>query len=180
MTRKNIFLDLDNVLVVSNFVDLASKEAGHDLKEEDITTWDFANFPENVRQLIFKYFNNPTVMCDTVKVVEGTVDWIKKYKSENDIYIITARNEQIAPDTLVMLDRIYDLKNIKKVIFERDKVKIMKDFNDVLFVDDSPHNIMSAQEAGIYSVMISNKYTKYNHYMRDKVRWEKVLTDIKL
>ncbi len=175
---KNIFLDLDNVLVVSNFVEIASKNAGMDLKEADITQWNFANFPENVRDLIFKCFNDPEIMCKNVKVIEGVADWIKKHSLNHNLYVITARNSAIHKETSAMIRNLFP--QIKEIFYRHDKTNVMKEYSNVLFVDDGPTNIDDAMSNDIECVLISNKYTKYNHHLRPKVTWKKAVTEIEI
>lgn len=177
--KKNIFLDLDNVLIVPNFMEVASERLGTDISEEDITVYDFANFPENVRKVIFECFNDPEIMCKNYKIIEGVKEWVAEQAKNHNVYIITARNESVKDATLALIHEHFP--DVLSVFFENRKSETMNLYDNVLFVDDSPGNILNALDSGIESVLVSNKYTKYNHHLKQNntIKHVKTIAEIK-
>lgn len=182
--NKKIALDLDGVLIGLKAVDIASDLLGYNYKEEDSKSWNMEMFPEDLRLKVLEYYSNPEIMCDKIKVIPEAQSKVREwYDKRYDLHIITARVEPIRFKTLEMLNQHYpEIKSIHFVDFNESKAMILEQIDPDIFIDDAPHNILDAMAIGIDTVLISNKFTKYNHHMRDKkyVKWVKNLGEIDL
>ncbi|MCK5682922.1 acid phosphatase AphA [bacterium] len=86
---------------------------------------------------------------------------IRFHKKRGDnIFFITARNETKTEVVTEILEKIFDIKKMNKVIFtghkkgENLKVKPIKDNNIKIYYGDSDSDITAAQEAGIRGIRI--------------------------
>jgi hypothetical protein len=127
-------------------------------------------------------FADPDIMCNKISPIEGTQDKIREWDNkDHDIVIITARVKQIREETLEMVSSIYpQIKKIKFVDLNESKRFAMQSENIDFWIDDSHVGVVTSIELGIPTVMISNKYTKYNWHLRDKVDWVKAVKEIDL
>ena len=175
-----ICCDLDNCLICPPAVKLASSSLNYEHREEDASDWTFSIWPEELRQQVFKNFTDPAIMCDQAMIIEGAQAKIREWTlAGHFVYVITARDAVLKEKTLELVK-----KNFPEVIetilvgFNESKNDTLKSLECDLFIDDSPFNIENSQKLGIKSIMISNKYTTYNHHMRDKVEWYKCIGDM--
>ncbi len=179
---KKIAIDLDGVLVALKAVDIASVVLGYNFKEQDNKDWGFSIFPEDLRQKVFQFFDDPFVMCDHVKVIPGCQDKLEEwYQAGYELHVVTARRENIRQKTVEMVNMNFpQVTAVHFVGFDESKKQMLASIGPDLFIDDAPHNVLDALEIGLNVVMISNKYTAYNHHLRDKVKWVKAVKDIEL
>jgi len=179
---KKIAIDLDTCMIALKTVDIASIILGYDYKEQDNKDWNFSIFPEDLRQKVFQFFDDPFIMCDHVKVIPGCQDKLEEWVHKGySLEVVTARREKIRHKTVEMIHTKFpQISVVNFVAFDESKKEILKKINPDLFIDDAPHNILDALEIGINTTMISNKYTLYNHHLRDKVKWVKAIKDIEL
>lgn len=181
---KKIALDLDGCLIGLKAIDLASEFLGYNYKEEDSKSWNMEMFPEDLMKKVKEYFSNPVVMCDKVKVIPEAQQKVREwYDKRYDLHIITARVEKIRYKTIEMLAQHYpEIKRVHFVDYNESKQDILIKIKPDVFIDDGPHNILDAMEVGINTILISNKYTKYNHHLRDKshIKWVKHLGEIEI
>lgn len=181
-SKKIIALDLDGVLVGLKAIDLASDLLGYNHTEESATDWHMNCFPEELRLKILQYFSDPIVMCDKVKLIPESQKKVREwYDKGYELHIVTARVPEIRFKTMEMVDTHYpEITSVHFVGFNESKKDVLTKLNPIIFVDDSPSNILTSLELGINTKMISNRYTKYNHYLRDRVKWVNNLTEIEL
>ncbi len=179
--KLRIGLDLDNTLILSKTIDIASKKLGYKFKEESSTDYQLNCFPEDLRQKVFEMFENPEFMCDLVKPIKGTQELIKKWAKKHDLILITARSLSIGRRTIELVNKLYpQIKDITIVGGNASKEEQFKlKFLDY-WIDDNPRDVLIAKKLGINTIMVSNKFTKYNHNIRDNVEWVKVITEVKL
>lgn len=158
-----ICVDLDGVLIGLKAVDLASNFKH---SEVDIIDYGLQCFSEDLRQLIFSHFHNPETMCRNVKVLEGVVETLSRWKSlGHQIFIVTARSEVIRKETVEMVNSLFPMVDgIRFVNIDESKNGVLRELGCDLFIDDAPHNLEAARGEFLV-VMISNKYTKYNHHL---------------
>ncbi len=179
---KKIALDLDGCLIGLKAINLASAILGYDYKEEDSQSWNMEFFPEDLRLKTLEHYSDPVVMCDKIKIIPEAQKKVREwYDKRYDLHIITARVDNIRFKTLEMLSIHYpEIKTIHFVDFNESKSVILDKINPDLFIDDAWHNVKDALNLDINTVMVSNKYTKHNHHMRDKVKWVKHIGEIEL
>lgn len=177
-----IGIDLDSTLIKLPVYDIVSEEFSQSVKEEDNKDWHLSVFPDQIRHRIFQLFTDPVAMCDSVEPIEGTQETIEKWSSEgHDISLITARDLSIGLKTIKMVNKFYpSIKDINLVGMGTNKESVFKiKFLDV-WIDDNPVDLLSAKKLDIRTIMVSNKYTKYNHHIRNEVEWYKSVKDIVL
>lgn len=178
-----IGIDLDSTLIKLPVYDIVSQEFSQDIKEEHNKDWHLTVFPDQIRHRIYQLFADPVAMCEKVEPLEGTyeklVDWC--LFENHDIILITARSLAIGRQTIKMVERFFPMiKDINLVGLGSSKEGVFKSkFIDV-WIDDNPYDVIMARDLGIKTVLISNKYTKYNHHIRDRVEWVKAVKDIVL
>jgi 5'(3')-deoxyribonucleotidase len=161
----NIAFDLDTTLV-----DLQTEEMNIAKKyncNEYPMDWNFSNYSDECKKEIYEMFRNPDIMCN-LKPLPGVKNTLDELKSHNNLFIITARHNLIKKQTE---EYVYKLFNIHPIVvdFGESKLPILKDLNIDVWFDDCPHQVLEIQDEGIISVLISNKTTPYNYYIRDKV-----------
>lgn len=171
-----ICVDLDGVLIGLKAISLASDGV---LGESDATDYKMTCFSEELRQAIFSHFHNPKTMCEDVKVLEGVIETLSEWVYQgHKVYIVTARSEVIRKETRVMVANSFPMvTGLKFVNIDEDKNRVLRELRCDLFIDDAPHNI-EASSTEFFTVMISNKYTRYNHFLREKVTHFKCIRDI--
>lgn len=179
---KTIAIDLDNVLVVPKALDIASIVLGYDFKEQDNKDWGFSIFPEDLRQKVFQFFDDPFVMCDNVKIIPGAQEKLREWASKGyRLHVVTARREKIRHKTVEMVHTHFpEIEAVHFVGFDESKKQVLEKISPDQFLDDAPHNIIDGLDMGLDVIMISNKYTSYNHHLRDRVKWVKAIKDIEL
>lgn len=177
-----IGIDLDTTLIKLPCIDIASEELGYKFKEQDNLDWNFSIFPENLRQRVYQMFSDPEIMCDKITPLEGSQNKIKEWKEAgHEIILITARVSEIRPKTIEMVNHFYpEIENINFVGFNESKLNLMLELELDIWTDDSATGVLDSLNLGIKTYMISNKYTKYNWHLRDRVEWFKAVKDISL
>ena len=180
----NIGLDLDSTLIKLPCIELASKELGFDFDETHVEDWQFKKvFPEILRHRVFEMFADPKVMCDKVTPIDGTQNKIKEWCNKGHrLTIITSRIDSLQYKTVEMINKFYpEIEKVTFVGFNQSKKEALIENKIQLFVDDGPHNIEVAMEIpNLVCILLSNKYTRYNWYLRDKVNLVKAIKDIQL
>lgn len=179
---KTIACDLDGCMVALKALDIASVILGYDYKEQDNKDWGYSLFPEDLRQKVFQFFDDPFVMCEHVKVIPGVQEKFREWVDKGyRIQVVTARREGIRHKTVEMVQTHFpEVEAVHFVGFDESKRQVLEKINPILFVDDAPHNVLVSLEMGLNTMMISNRYTKYNHHLRDRVKWVKAIKDIEL
>lgn len=182
----NIAFDMDDTLVYTGVVKEANKKFKNKFKKFTDTTkrdWKFSNFPEELRQEIFKLFNIPEFMCGKAKPIDGAKRLIKKLKQDgHNLIIITARVSKIRKATRLLVKEMFP--EISKVIFvgiDSSKKDMMLKHKIDFWIDDAPHEVINASYLGIPSFLIQNDYTPYNLHIKkmDKVKIVRSIKHIK-
>jgi 5'(3')-deoxyribonucleotidase len=165
----NIGFDLDEVLVnLSTEIKKIFKKQ----KQKYLHTidWNFSNYPNKIRQETFKLFEKKDIMCKlrATPLSKLLINTLKE--NGNKVIVITARNINIKDDTIKFVKRLFKVPcyvvgpdESKLDILEKEKIDI--------WVDDCPKYLEKYEQHGIKCIMISNKNTVYNHYLRNKIFW---------
>ena len=116
-------------------------------------------------------------MC-SLRPCELAVNKVEKWYGEGfDIICLTARSLEIERETIQMVQKHFPwIKDT--IVVNGSKIKKLAEIKPVLFVDDGPKYIEESLKLGYNTIMISNKYTLYNHSLRNKVKWVKKIHDI--
>lgn len=159
-----IGVDLDSTLIKTNAASVAATALGHPHKDADVTMWNHLNFPDDLRKRIMEYFVNPIFMCDQAEPIAGAQETIKRWaEAGHTIVLITARDESIRERTLEMVNRLFpEIKDINFVGMDKSKKDVMIAKKINFWVDDAETGIIDSMSLGISTIMVSNKFTKYN------------------
>jgi hypothetical protein len=173
----NIGFDLDQTLI-----DLKSVQQKiwkrHNLKYNQPIDWNFSNVPENIRNEIFKMFEDPIQMCLAQPYKYSKRLLVKLQEQGHKVFIITARNKKIKKATIEMTRKYFG--NIKTYVsnFGESKLDILRKENIDIWIDDAPHEIINVSKNNIRCIMISNDNTIYNHYLRPQFQWVDSVKDL--
>lgn len=118
-------------------------------------------------------------MCRDVKVLEGAQETLLKWKTEgHSVHIVTARPSVIVEGTREMVKTHFPMvDSVNFCNMGEDKNVILERLGCTVFIDDAPLNLEAA--LGRFRVlMISNKYTKYNHHLQQKIEFYKAIKEI--
>lgn len=180
---KTIGVDLDSTLIKMTVFGKAAKELGLGYTDKDALDWNQSNMPDDMKRRIMEMFNDSVIMCDQAEPIEGTQEKIKEWTElGHHIVLITARGPKLHQPTIEMVNRLYpELEDINFVNFSESKIDKLIEKEIQIWVDDAPHGVIDAMSLHIPTIMISNKYTKYNWKVRHHPRLHaivKTLTDI--
>lgn len=170
-----IVVDLDDTLFMNDVVINTTKEFGYTFTRSDIKTWNLQEIPQVCKDEIHRRWKDVNYMC-TLLPVENSQNIIKQWSIQHQIYCVTSRKKCVEHSTKIMVKHYFP-EIIETYVVEGSKINTLKKIKPDLFIDDSPY-IVDAIKIGINSIMISNKYTPYNHYLRNSVKWVKSLKDI--
>ena len=113
---------------------------------------------------------------------EDVVDVIKKLRKDgHKIYIITARDSEFHNDPYELSKTWLDKNNIeydKLIVNARDKVKICKEQNVNIFIDDKLSNCIEISNENIITIRITN-YTEQHKNIVNKKNWKEIYEYIK-
>ena len=115
-----------------------------------------------------KYFlkNIQENITNNAKPRENAKEVIDKLKKDgNEIYIITARDSEFHDDPYKLSKDWLDKNEIyydKLIVNARKKSSICKNEKIDLFIDDQLNNCLSVQNAGIQTIMITDKTYNYD------------------
>lgn len=169
MKTKIIGFDLDDTLVKTDIIRLASEKFGY-TKYSDLTKrdWRFTNFPEDLRKEIFRMYASPKYMSYLANPIDGARELMKELKKQGfTIYIITARVSRLKRSSKNLVKKLFpEVDSVYFVDILETKKELFKKLKLDFWVDDAPHEIKNALTLGIKSFMISNKNTNYNWNMK--------------
>ncbi len=142
-------IDVDDVLVslVPIWLDIFNSKTGHDIKPEDIKSWNIESYiPEEHRKYFWSILSTEE-LWETIQPLTDSQMYIKRLSEEYDLYLITATHWTNATMKGNMLNRLFPFIDIyKKLIIGSNKQII--DIN--LLIDDGCHNLTS----GLYNKIL--------------------------
>lgn len=148
------------------------------------TDWDMHNYPEHIREHIFKMFEDENIMTTHMpfkdKVDKLTNKFIEWKNQGHKLFILSSRYKPIAEKTKQHLEFFFSDIFEKILVIQGSKIPYIQEYNIDLLIDDGNKNIEACLENNIDCVMISDSEQVYNHCLRDKVEWYKSLLEIKL
>lgn len=166
MENKVIGVDLDSTLIKMTVCGKAAKELGYDYTDVDVIDWYQSNFPDDMKKRMLELFLDPVVMCDQAEPIEGSQATIKLWTEMGyKVVLITARGPALHEPTMSMVNKFYPeigAENIHFVNFNESKLDKMISLGIGVWVDDAPHGAIDALSLHIPTVLVSNKFTKYN------------------
>lgn len=172
---KIICLDLDNTLFEADVITDTLKEFNLDIKQ---SSWDLVEVPEYCRKIIEQRFKESKYMCN-LNPCENAINKVEQWINNGfEIICLTARSLDIERETKRMVQKYFP--GIKEtIVVNGSKIKMLSEIKPVLFVDDGPKYVLESLKLGYNTIMISNKFTLYNHELRNKVNWKTKLANIK-
>lgn len=161
-----IGFDLDNTLLDTKILKYVFEK--NNMRYYPAINWDMSNYPDNIRQEIFKLFKSDMMIHKNT--LPFAVELIKKLKAEgHKIVVITARDKSLEKKTIELVHELFDVKCLVVGLHD-SKLDLLEHYEIDLWIDDSPR-IEEYFEAGISCIMISNEDTLYNHHLRNKIEW---------
>jgi len=163
-------LDFDNTLVKcrTSVIKVAAKNLGlltYPKKHDYL----FSKFPENLRNEIFRLFDEPQYMLD-LKIYPGAVKKLEEWKAKgHKLVIITARNKTLHEGTKEFIREHFPMvDDLVFVGLGKSKENVFKDQEIDVWIDDSPTETVRAVQMGIVTFLICNNETLYNAEVRGK------------
>ena len=133
-------------------------------------------------ELLYFFSNIQENITKKAKPREDVVDGIKKLRKDgHKIYIITARDSEFHNDPYELSKTWLDKNNIeydKLIVNARDKVKICKEQNVNIFIDDKLSNCIEISNENIITIRITN-YTEQHKNIVNKKNWKEIYEYIK-
>ena len=133
-------------------------------------------------ELLYFFRNIQENITKKAKPREDVVDVIKKLRKDgHKIYIITARDSEFHNDPYELSKTWLDKNNIeydKLIVNARDKVKICKEQNVNIFIDDKLSNCIEISNENIITIRITN-YTEQHKNIVNKKNWKEIYEYIK-
>jgi uncharacterized HAD superfamily protein len=170
-TKPVITIDIDDVLTATN---RAAETIAKQFNEKpDFSTYEcFEGLSPMCAFAIMQLFFTPE-LCNP-KTVKLTSQWVPTYLTELrklfNVYFITARDNSLFEPTLRYFAHNKITINPDNLITTGSraaKFEIMNRLKTVFHIDDSEKVIIKCMEHKLPYCMISNKYTGYNHHLRD-------------
>lgn len=167
--KRIIGVDLDSTLIKMTVAGKAAKELGYDYTDVDVIDWYQSNFPDDMKKRILEMFVDPVIMCEDVEPIEGSQDTIKRWTNDgHSIVLITARGPALHESTIKMVNKLYpEITDINFVNFNERKINTIINKEVDIWVDDAPHGVIDSMSLRVPTIMVSNKYTKYNWDVRN-------------
>jgi len=123
-----------------------------------------------------------------MKPFPKSIEIIKKLKKNNELYIITARNNSMTKNTKQLIEKNFGKKFFKKIIhldYKNDgkdqKHEVCKELKIKLIVDDSLETILACSKEKINCILFNyrntynwNLYSKNNKYIQKASSWKEI------
>ena len=172
-------LDYDETIVKGDLVPLACERVlanggylSRIYQESDIGDWELSNFPEILRQEIFRMFADPFHAVWNKRFIEGVYYFMYTLRSMgHEVHIVTCRPTPTHDATKAFTERYLPwINGLHMVNHESDiggsKTDVLRDLRPDVFFDDAPIYVKEAIDLGIEAYMVSNKRTAWNHNFR--------------
>ena len=163
-----IGIDLDSTLIKMTVCGRAARKLGYDYTDVDVIDWYQSNFPDDMKHMILKMFDDPAVMSEGCEPIEGSQEKIRQWiEAGYHIVLITARGKALVPSTIKMVNELYpEITDINFVNFNESKIDKMVEKKIQVWIDDAPHGCVDAMSLHLPTILVTNNYTKYNWKIR--------------
>jgi uncharacterized HAD superfamily protein len=189
MEHNRIGIDFDDVLFQFNrgFLPWYNKNFGTSVNIEDINSFDMWNVLGCTREEGIERVNTfyATIEHSKLRPFPNGIDSIKKLKmAGKELYVISARNENIREYTERLLDENYGLGNFKEVILTngfgssvetKTKASICLDKKITVMIDDNVQILSQCREAGIETVLRNRPWNKQFYFPNRAGNWREIL-----
>jgi len=162
-----IAIDLDDTIVENNAVEEISKRMGLNYTTEDVVTWGYDCFPEEVRTRIYKLYENKKYMSNLKPMVgaQETITFLKKERHR--LLCLTSRCLKIRRCTRNMVRRLFP--EFEDTFFS-SKLPFLIGNKVDYFIDDNPQYCQQAASSKIKTILLSNSRTPYNWNLKASAR----------
>jgi hypothetical protein len=163
-----IAVDLDNVLKPLPVLAAAYRAAGVH-RTPVLFPWSIAEHSAEVQDAFAEKVRDPEYMnrhSPYDQTPETLMDWVA---AGHDVEIVTSRFPILRESTEAYCSRFFPGIPVRLVPFGADKGYNATDGSPLydMVLDDAPHNILRAVEAGVsLVVLVSRDDTPYNHWLR--------------
>lgn len=181
--EKNMFieLDFDGVLndLNGNVIKLAEKEFKMNLDAENMDTYDYLVYPENIRNYIFNLFTKPELMTNPDFLFDDAVDFLK-WLDKEDKFTVQLRTlvstKDVQASRTIFLEELFEENNIKNISINvvTSKPPIECD----ILIEDNPKAIMKKEDGLV--IMMEHSYNSYiKELNKENIVTIKNLTELK-
>jgi uncharacterized HAD superfamily protein len=190
--KLRIGIDFDDVLVDFNggLTVYHHENYGTSYSKEDVTSWEYHTLwecsPEEALRRMVEYVHSSHHR--RVPPVIGAVEAIKKLKEKNDLFIITARDENLSDQTFLLIKEHFPEsfrgvhflhKNSENIL--GDKGLVCTDLAIDIFIEDSLKNATHTGEAGVKTLLFDAPWNRINVLPENVKRvfsWEEIIREI--
>ena len=154
-----IAIDIDDTLFQTHNLFLRfCKENGYNLEKQDNKFKDYKVFMKTWYEFVK---SNEHLK---IPPIEDSIKIVKQLAKDNELYIITARDNSIRKETLELLDKYYDLNIFKKIInlnYTDEKIdqkfEVCKLYDIKIIIDDNLQTIIDCANNNIKSLLMDYK-----------------------
>ena len=133
--------------------------------------YNFQDYPDEVRNLIFEWFSDNFYMSNLPVIPEAKAFLNHLKFNDHEVFIITARPKNVIATTIDYIRNNLS-ENIPIIFSDKDvntKDKIVERLKLDVWIDDNPEDVVNITNLGIRCIMISNEDTVYNWKLKEKV-----------
>lgn len=180
MRKLNIGIDIDDTVTdtFEYLMPLVAEYFNLDLNYLEENNISYTSLPEDIkdREVEFGkvYYDEAILNVPIKQNVSKYINMIKELG--HNIIFITARSDRTNTDPVGDSKKYFDKYNIlyDDVICTLDKVKVCKENNIDLFIDDSINNCTNISCAGIDVLLFESKINKHCDLFRRVSNWEEI------
>lgn len=190
-----IAIDLDGVLgdVARSFLNWYNQEHKTKWTFEDMVDCSFATSmsitPEEERQAVRSFWKSDGFK--QMSVIEGASTAIEKLIKQHELYVVTARSEEIGEVTRAWINKYFPDKFAKIVLTNQymmhdsgqEKGDICRELGCEILIDDSTINMESGWKNNLKLIIFDRPWNSY-HKLPDSVvrvkNWDEVIKAVEL
>lgn len=174
MTKPKLAIDNDDVLIdfnegvrVFHNEKYGTDYLAEDMKEFELDKMWKVSFEECMRRVMEFYLSPHFHQMEPIK---GAFDALTKLKEKYELYVLTARPEEIISETKLAIDKHYpDLfKDVHFAPFfgagkKKTKVEVCKELGIKLIIDDGLHNLELCAKEGINCYLFNTPWNEQHN-----------------
>lgn len=190
--RKRVGLDFDDVLIDFNggLAVFHNENYATSYSKEDITDWEYSKrwecSPEEAQRRMKEYVHSSH--HSHMSPIIGAVNAIKYLKEKYDLFIITARDENLSNQTSALINEHFP-KSFESVHFlykdgknfRGTKGEVCMELDIDIFVEDSLTNAQHTSDVGIKTLLFNAPWNQTTELPKNVTRvfsWDEILKEI--
>lgn len=176
-----IELDFDGVLnnLNENVIKLAEKEFKMNLDAENMDTYDYLIYPENIRNYIFNLFTKPELMANPDFLFDDAVDFLKWLDKEEKFTVqlrTLVSTKDVQASRTIFLEELFEENDIKNISI--NVVTYKPPIECDILIEDNPKAIMKKEDGLV--IMMEHSYNSYiKELNKENIITIKNLTELK-